>query len=63
MKAYFQVKNSTNLNKIAIVSNPVDIDSFRKDDNWYEITEEEYNALFSTKKEAPKTTYKKVNKE
>lgn len=38
--AKFQMVGSENLNTIADVSSAVDIDSFRKDQNWYEIVEE-----------------------
>lgn len=62
MPAYFQVKGSTNLRKIAVVSRPTDIDSFKRDANWYELTEEEYNALFK-KEEAPKEVKKTKKKE
>lgn len=39
--AKFQMVGSTNPNTIADVSSVVDIDSFRRDQNWYEIVEEE----------------------
>lgn len=39
--AKFQMIGSDNPNTIADVSAEVDIDSFRKDQNWYEITETE----------------------
>lgn len=39
--AKFQMVDSTNPNTIADVSSVVDIDSFRRDLNWYEIIEEE----------------------
>lgn len=38
--AKFQMVDSENPNTIAEVSAEVDIDSFRKDQNWYEITDE-----------------------
>ena len=38
--AKFQMVGSENPNTIADVSSAVDIDSFRKDQNWYEIVEE-----------------------
>lgn len=47
MTAYFQVKGSTKLSKIAVVNNVVDIESFRCDDNWYELSEEQYKALLN----------------
>ena len=52
--AYFQVKNSTNPNKIAHVTRVVDVNSFRQDSNWYELTEAEYDAFVNPKQEAPK---------
>ena len=39
--AKFQMVDSENPNTIADVSSVVDIDSFRRDQNWYEIVEEE----------------------
>jgi hypothetical protein len=39
--AKFQMVGSENPNTIADVSSVVDIDSFRRDQNWYEIIEEE----------------------
>ena len=39
--AKFQMVDSTNPLTIADVSAPVDIESFRRDQNWYEIIEEE----------------------
>jgi hypothetical protein len=39
--AKFQMVDSKNPNTIADVSSVVDIDSFRRDQNWYEIIEEE----------------------
>lgn len=39
--AKFQMVDSTNPNTIAVVTAVVDIESFRKDSNWYEIVEEE----------------------
>ena len=39
--AKFQMVGSENPNTIADVSSVVDIDSFRRDQNWYEIVEEE----------------------
>ena len=39
--AKFQMVDSTNPNTIADVASVVDIDSFRKDSNWYEIIDEE----------------------
>ena len=39
--AKFQMVDSTNPLTIADVSAPVDIESFRRDQNWYEIVEEE----------------------
>ena len=39
--AKFQMVGSDNPNTVAEVSAVVDIDSFRKDGNWYEIFEEE----------------------
>jgi hypothetical protein len=41
MMAKFQMVGSTNPNTIADVSAVVDIESFRKDSNWYEVIEEE----------------------
>jgi hypothetical protein len=38
--AKFQMVGSENPNTIADVSAEVDIDSFRKDSNWYELVEE-----------------------
>lgn len=37
----FQMVSSSSPNTIAKVTNDVDIESFRRDSNWYEITEEE----------------------
>jgi hypothetical protein len=39
--AKFQMIDSTNPYTIADVSSDVDINSFRKDKNWYEIVEEQ----------------------
>ena len=39
--AKFQMVDSTSPYTIADVSSVVDIDSFRRDQNWYEIVEEE----------------------
>lgn len=38
--AKFQMVGSENPNTIADVTAEVDIDSFRKDSNWYEVAEE-----------------------
>lgn len=38
--AKFQMVGSENPNTIADVTSEVDIDSFRKDQNWYEVIEE-----------------------
>jgi predicted CoA-binding protein len=38
--AKFQMVGSDNPNTIADVTAEVDIDSFRKDSNWYEVVEE-----------------------
>jgi hypothetical protein len=55
--AKFQMVGSTNPNTIADVSSVVDIDSFRRDQNWYEIVEEE------VKKPAKAAKQPKVNKD
>ncbi len=39
--AKFQMVGSENPNTIAVVTAVVDIESFRKDSNWYEVIEEE----------------------
>ncbi len=57
MKAYFQVKGSTNINKIAVVTHDVDVASFRSDSNWYELTESEYKEL--TAKDLPSIAKRK----
>lgn len=58
MTAYFQVKDSTNPNKIAVVHHSADIASFRCDANWYELSEEQYKELKEpvVKPKAKKTT-------
>lgn len=55
--AKFQMVGSENPNTIADVSSVVDIDSFRKDMNWYEIVEEE------VKKPAKAVKQPKVDKD
>ena len=56
--ARFQMINSENPLTIADVSSDVDINSFRKDQNWYEIIEEEQPA-----KPAVKSVVKTKTKE
>ena len=48
--AKFQMVDSTNPLTIADVSAPVDIDSFRRDQNWYEIIEEQASMEVTTRK-------------
>lgn len=48
--AKFQMVDSTNPLTIADVSAPVDIDSFRRDQNWYEIIEEQASTEVTTRK-------------
>ncbi len=55
--AKFQMVGSENPNTIADVTAEVDIDSFRKDSNWYEVVEE----VVQKPAKAPKQT--KVTKE
>lgn len=48
--AKFQMVDSTNPLTIADVSAPVDIESFRRDQNWYEIIEEQASTEVTTRK-------------
>lgn len=57
--ARFQMVDSENPNTIAVVTADVDIDSFRKDQNWYELPEEEETG----KKPAKVSNKSKVNKD
>ena len=54
----FQMVDSTNPNTIAVVTTEVDIESFRKDQNWYEIIEEPVKEKPVVK--TPRTTTKLV---
>ena len=62
MPYYFQVKGSTNLNKIAVVNSQNNANSFRNDNNWYELTEEEYHGLFKKETITEEATKKEVKK-
>ena len=50
--AKFQMVDSQNPNTIAEVSAEVDIDSFRKDSNWYELIEEVVQKPVKTPKQS-----------
>jgi hypothetical protein len=52
--AKFQMVGSENPNTIADVTAKVDIESFRKDSNWYELTEEVQKPVKAPKQ--PKVT-------
>lgn len=56
--AKFQMVGSENPNTIAEVTAEVDIDSFRKDQNWYEILETEVNKKATVKVKQPKVINK-----
>lgn len=45
MNYYFNTHGNANSNSIAIVTADVDVNSFRHDSNWYEMTEAEYQAM------------------
>lgn len=45
MNYYFNTHGNVNSNSIAIVTADVDVNSFRHDSNWYEMTEAEYQAM------------------
>jgi hypothetical protein len=55
----FQMMGSTNPNTIANVTAEVDIDSFRKDSNWYELT----NEVPAEKKTVKAVKHPKPNKD
>lgn len=59
MNYYFNTHGNANSNSIAIVTADVDVNSFRHDSNWYEMTEAEYQAMI---KPVVKQTKKTVNK-
>lgn len=54
----FQMVGSENPNTIAVVTAVVDIESFRKDQNWYEIVEEPVKEKPAVK--TPRTATKSV---